>query len=53
MKLQIKDITFEFTNENELIIEINKGVAQSTFIDGIDLDQFYEFINETIIRKRD
>jgi hypothetical protein len=47
MILKLKDLTFEFTDDNELVIEINKGVAQATYIDGIDLDQFYEFIMET------
>ena len=49
---KIKDLTFEFTDDNELIIRIDRGIAQTTFIDGADLDQFYEFVNETM-RKRD
>jgi hypothetical protein len=47
MKLKIKDLTFEWTPDNELVIEIDKGAPQASFIDGEDITKLMEFINDT------
>ena len=44
MKLKIKDLTFEWTPDNELIIEIDKGTPQASFIEGEDIIKLREFI---------
>lgn len=53
MKLIVKNMTFEWTIHQELVITIGKGISMSNYFEGEDLDKITKFIkakNEAFYR---